>query len=84
MTLSRFILETEGQNGHECALIYQSLGMATKVISSAIQKAGIKGLDGLHGAVNVQGEDQQKLDVLSNTVMINILKSTKVVCGEEG
>lgn len=35
---------------------------------------------GLHGIVNVQGEEQQKLDVLSNTAMINILKSTQVVC----
>ena len=48
-------------------------------------KTGIASLvhpcpSGLHGMVNVQGEEQQKLDILSNTVFINVLKSTGVVC----
>ena len=80
VTLGRFILEQEEVDGHDLSLIFQSIGLATKVISSAIQKAGIKGLDGIHGVTNVQGETQQKLDVLSNTAMINVLKSSKVVC----
>ncbi len=93
VTLSRFIIEEERADGIELSLILQSVALASKVISSAISKAGIKGLDGewpcpkccsyvagLHGIVNVQGEEQQKLDILSNTVMINVLKSTGVVC----
>lgn len=31
---------------------------ASKVIASAVRKAGIAGLYGLHGAVNVQGEGE--------------------------
>jgi fructose-1,6-bisphosphatase I len=79
VTLMRFILEEEAVDGHDLSLILQSIAIITKVISSAIQKSGIKGLEGLQGNVNVQGEDQQKLDVLSNTAMVNILKSSKAV-----
>jgi hypothetical protein len=46
VTLSRFIIEEEEVDGHEVSMILQSIAVATKVISTAIAKAGIKGLDG--------------------------------------
>lgn len=53
---------------------------AIKAISSACQKAGIAKLYGIAGSTNVQGEDVKKLDVLSNSLMINMLKSSYKTC----
>jgi len=41
-----------------------------------VRKAGLANLTGLAGNVNVQGEDVKKLDVVSNDVFINALKSS--------
>ena len=35
---------------------------------------------GIAGGSNVQGEEQKKLDVLSNELMINMLKSSMTTC----
>merc|ERR1719171_2206741 len=65
-----------------------SIQMACKQIASLVSRAGISDLTGLEeggGSVNVQGEEQKKLDVISNTVLKNALKySGKVgVVGSE-
>jgi fructose-1,6-bisphosphatase I len=44
-----------------------------------VQRAGTQGLFALGGETNVQGEDQKKLDVLANDVMINALIGSKKV-----
>lgn len=38
-----------------------------------MRKAGIAGLYGLEGAVNVQGEEVKKLDVIANENFMNVL-----------
>jgi fructose-1,6-bisphosphatase I len=43
--------------------------MACKTISNLVSRAGINDLTGLQGGINVQGEEQKKLDVLSNDVL---------------
>lgn len=53
---------------------------AVKAISSAVRKAGLAQLYGMAGNINVQGEDVKKLDVLSNKLMINMLKASYSVC----
>uniref|UniRef100_A0A183CBA4 Hcy-binding domain-containing protein n=1 Tax=Globodera pallida TaxID=36090 RepID=A0A183CBA4_GLOPA len=50
-----------------------------EAISSAVRKAELAQLYGVAGNVNVQGEDVKKLDVLSNELMINMLKSSFAV-----
>ena len=60
--------------------------MACKTIANLVGRAGIQDLTGLQGAVNVQGEDQKKLDVISNNVLKNALRFTGklgVVASEE-
>merc|ERR1712060_271195 len=50
---------------------------ACKTISSLVKKSPMSGLTGLAeggGSVNVQGEEQKKLDVISNTVLKNALR----------
>lgn len=79
MTLSRFILT--GQERHaeakgDLTILMMAIQTACKVIASAVRKAGIAGLYGLEGAVNVQGEDVKKLDIVANDNFINLLKHT--------
>lgn len=81
-TLSRFIMEEEGRDGGQradLAFILNSISVATKVIANAVAHAGVQDLYGMHGMVNVQGEDQKKLDVLANDVMINAIKFSQKV-----
>ena len=49
--------------------LLRRIGLASKVIMSKSQKAGLLGVLGTHGSINVQGETQQKLDVLANEVL---------------
>ena len=41
-----------------------------------MNRAGISNLTGLAGAANIQGEDQKKLDVISNDVFCNALRAS--------
>ena len=45
-----------------------------KNIGSAVRRAGVARLYGAQGAVNVQGEEQQKLDVIANQIFITLLR----------
>lgn len=47
--------------------------LATKMIAAEIRKAGLNDVYGAAGATNVQGEDQQKLDVFANEAMLHCL-----------
>ncbi|KAM2582968.1 hypothetical protein TB1_005039 [Malus domestica] len=42
------------------------------MIASLPQRAGISNLIGVQGAVNIQGEDQKKLDVVSNGCSLSL------------
>jgi len=57
-----------------------SIQSAVKAISAAVRRAGISKLFGAAGNVNVQGEAVKKLDVLSNELFINMLKSSYTTC----
>ncbi|CAL8345760.1 unnamed protein product [Lota lota] len=82
-TLTRFIMETgrqaKGATGELTQLI-NSMLTAIKAISSAVRKAGLVHLQGLAGSVNVTGDDVKKLDVLSNTLVINLLRASYTTC----
>merc|ERR1719502_2609996 len=49
------------------------LALACKATSRACAKAGIANLFGMAGDQNSSGDDQKKLDVLSNDIFINAL-----------
>lgn len=54
-----------------------AIQLACKKICSLVMRAGITNLTGLEsggGAMNIQGEEQKKLDVLSNEVLKNALR----------
>jgi len=83
MTLTRFVLSEQrkvpGATGDLTTLL-TSIQSAVKAISSAVRKAGIAQLYGMAGSTNVQGEDVKKLDVLSNDLFVNLLKSSYTTC----
>ncbi|KAG1675864.1 hypothetical protein FOA52_001521 [Chlamydomonas sp. UWO 241] len=75
-----FMLEKKGTITNELAVVLSSTALACKQISSLVNRSGISNLTGLAGAANVQGEDQKKLDVVSNEVFKNCLS----ICGRTG
>ncbi|XP_059486489.1 fructose-1,6-bisphosphatase 1 [Neocloeon triangulifer] len=83
MTLTRYVLAEQrkvpGATGDLTQLL-NSLQSAIKAVSSAVRKAGIAKLFGIAGETNVQGEEVKKLDVLSNELFINLLRSSFTTC----
>jgi len=74
-TLTSWLLKQEqaGVIDAELTIVLSSISMACKQIASLVQRANISNLTGVQGAVNVQGEDQKKLDVVSNEVSVAIV-----------
>jgi len=70
-TLTRYIMGKTGDQ--ELAICLMAMGLACKATSRACAKAGIANLFGLAGEVNSTGDDQKKLDVLSNEIFIDAL-----------
>lgn len=87
-TLTTWLLKQEqaGNIDAELTIVLSSISIACKQIASLVQRANISNLTGVQGAVNVQGEDQKKLDVVSNEVFSNCLRSsgrTGIIASEE-
>lgn len=81
-----FRQEAAGIIDSELAVVLSSVATACKQISSLVSRSGISGMTGLAGAENIQGEDQKKLDVISNDIFCNTLRSsgrTGVIASEE-
>ncbi|CAH8590942.1 unnamed protein product [Schistosoma mattheei] len=83
LTLTRFIIQEQRKFPSatgELTQLMNGLQTAIKAVSIAVRKAGMINLYGLTGSSNVQGEDVKKLDVLSNDLFINMLKSSYSTC----
>ena len=82
-TIERFILDQEDRypeaTGELSNLLYD-IALAAKIIAATIRRAGLVNILGNSGSENVQGEQQQKLDVLANETIKNCLKHTGRVC----
>ncbi|HZM28648.1 MAG TPA: class 1 fructose-bisphosphatase [Gemmatimonadales bacterium] len=82
-TIEAFILEQESRypeaTGELSNLLYD-VALAAKIIAAAIRRAGLVNILGSVGHRNVQGEEQQKLDVFANETIKNCLKHTGRVC----
>lgn len=75
-TLNRFVMANT--RDHELVILLNAIGTSCKLITSAVQRAGVAKLYGLAGEVNSTGDDQKKLDVMSNDMMINALVNSGV------
>src|SRR5215212_3131946 len=70
----------------EFSWLVSGITLATKMIESQVRRAGLTGIIGSFGEVNVQGEVQQKLDVYANEALIHCLslrESIGIIASEE-
>ena len=76
ITLTRFILhEQPDVASGDLTLVMVSIQLACKVIGSCVRRAGIMGLYGLQGSINVQGEEVKKLDTISHDTFVEALQT---------
>jgi fructose-1,6-bisphosphatase I len=71
-TLTQFIIEEQRQIGAsgDFSSLLNDIVTACKVISNAVHKGALIGIQGSAGSENVQGETQKKLDVITNEIFI--------------
>lgn len=83
-TLGEFIIENQSSfkySSGELSSLINSIRLAAKVVNHEVNKAGLVDILGTAGEVNVQGENQQKLDVYANQKFIQTLINRNIVCG---
>lgn len=82
-TLGQFIIERQSEFQYakgELSRLLRDIGIAAKVISREVNKAGIAEIIGETGDVNVQGEDVKKLDMIGNEMFTTALSRGGEVC----
>ncbi len=83
-TLGEFIIEQQKDHqdaSGELSKLLSSIKLATKIVNREVSKAGLVDILGGVGGENIQGEEQQKLDVFANKHFIKALQARGVVCG---
>lgn len=83
-TLGEFIIENQQEfkySSGELSRIFNSIKLAAKIVSHKVNKAGLVDIIGGAGEKNIQGEDQQKLDLYANEVFIKTIINRQIVCG---
>ncbi|MBL3656476.1 class 1 fructose-bisphosphatase [Fulvivirga sediminis] len=82
-TLDRFIKKKQDEFQYatgELSQLLRDIALAGKVVNREINKAGLINIIGPIGSQNIQGEDQQKLDVLANIRFIRALTKGGEAC----
>ncbi len=83
-TLGEFIIENQKDFAYstgELSRLINAIRLAAKVVNHEVNKAGLVDILGSFGDQNVQGEEQQKLDVFANRAFIQSLTNREIVCG---
>lgn len=65
----------------ELSALLRDIGLACKMINKQVLKAGLVDILGKHGATNVQGEEQMKLDIYANDTLISVLENSADCAG---
>jgi len=76
LTVQQHILKEQERvpgSGGEFAWLMSGITLATKMIAARVRRAGLTDLIGTQGTTNIQGEEQQKLDVYANDALIHAL-----------
>jgi fructose-1,6-bisphosphatase I len=72
-------LETNPKMARELTEILGQISFGSKMIAREVNKAGLANILGKTGAVNVQGEEVQKLDEFANSILVRLLHNTHEV-----
>ncbi len=82
-TLDRFIMRKQEDFPYatgELSQLLRDIALAAKIVNREINRSGLIDIAGAYGSRNVQGEDQQKLDVIANIRFIRALRNGGEVC----
>ena len=84
ITLNEFIIHQQAEfpeaTGNFSCLLHH-IGIAAKKVNRKVNKAGLVDILGRSGCENVQGEEQQKLDVYANEAFMEELQASGECCG---
>ncbi len=83
-TLGQFIIERQKEFPHakgELSRLISALRLAGKIVHREVNKAGLVDILGAVGAENIQGEQQQKLDVYADEQFMRSIQLRGEVCG---
>lgn len=84
VTLPEFILDRQKDFPYakgDLTTLLNDIGVAAKIVSREVRKAGLVNILGEMGTDNVQGERQKKLDVFADQQFIAALRQGGVACG---
>lgn len=84
ITLDEFIIQQQRAFPFatgELSGLLRDIGLAAKIISREVNRAGLADIFGTIGAQNASGEAVQKLDVLADNTLIDCLKNSGECCG---
>lgn len=82
-TLGQFIIEKQAEFPFakgELSRLLRDIGIAAKVVNREVNKAGLANILGSMGNHNVQGEEQQKLDVFADEEFTSALQRGGECC----
>jgi len=80
ITLTRHVLDEQRKHKEasgDLTLLLNTIQLGCKFVATNVRKARLLNLVGLAGgATNISGDEQKKLDVISNEIFINALRSS--------
>ncbi|NML63940.1 class 1 fructose-bisphosphatase [Hymenobacter sp. RP-2-7] len=82
-TLDRFIMRKQEDFPYatgELSQLLRDIALAAKIVNREINRSGLIDIAGAYGNQNVQGEEQQKLDVVANIRFIRALRNGGEAC----
>jgi len=83
ITLDRFIKSKQSDfpfASGELSQLLRDIALAAKIVNRETNRAGLSNIGGAFGQVNVQGEEQQKLDIIANIRFMRALSKGGEVC----
>ncbi len=84
VTLEDYIIKKQNDFPYatgELTSLLSAIVLAAKVVNREVNKAGIADITGAYGQENIQGEEQQKLDVFADETFMHALEAQGQVCG---
>lgn len=83
VTLEEHIIQSQnrfpGATG-ELSQLLRDIGLASKIISREVNKAGITNILGFDGSTNIHGEAVKKLDLFADQQLISALDRSLITC----
>jgi fructose-1,6-bisphosphatase I len=81
ITIERFLLSRQPEYARgELTTLFYDIALAAKLIAVQTRRAGLLGILGYENTINIQGEQQQKLDVYADETMYSMNDHTGRVC----